>query len=100
MAEEKPINKKDFQELLDGQTKAILNAVDKKIDEKIDEKIDGLAIMMKNAFQSNQEYMEKNFDAIEGNFKEVKQQIDNISKNTVDVIHQEEFDKLEDRVAT
>lgn len=67
--------------------------------------INELAIIMRDAFQTNQEYMDKNFQQISENFKqvdvnfqEIKEKIDNLSKNTVDVVHQEEFDKLETRV--
>lgn len=105
MTEEKQVTKKDIQELLNGQTKAILDVVDKKIDDKID----GLAVIMQDSFQTNQEYMDKrftevhekmdtNFKQIKENFTEVKRQIDNLSRNIVDVVHQEQFDKLETRV--
>ncbi|MEK7664257.1 MAG: hypothetical protein AAB340_02360 [Patescibacteria group bacterium] len=71
--------------------------------------IDGLARMINSSFQDNQEYMDKKFEGVDKkfgiltgkmnkNFHEVKKQIDNISKNTVDVIHQEDFNKLESRV--
>lgn len=94
MPKEKQVTKKDIQQLLNNQTKIILNVVD--------DKIDNLAILVKNAFQGNQEYMDKRFDNLtgemRGGFKQVTEKINNLSKNTVDVIHQEAFDKLESRV--
>lgn len=116
MAQEKQLTKKDIQELLEGQTEAILNVVDEKlggqtkailkaVDKKIDTKIDGLAILMNNAFQTNQEYMDKNFQGIRNNFsrvdenfKKVTQQINKINLNAVDVVRQDEFEKIEHRV--
>jgi hypothetical protein len=72
-----------------------------------------LAIMMRDSFQGNQDYMDKKFDAIDRkfeqvdrnfkqineNFKEVYKKIDNISLNAVDTVKKEEFDKLETRVS-
>ncbi len=82
--------------------------MDKKIKEK-DMKVSELAVLMRDAFQSNQNYTDKKFNAIDGkfisltgemntNFAEVKKQIDKININAVDVVRTEEFDKLEDRV--
>ena len=70
-----------------------------------------MAVMVKNAFQGNQEYMDKRFESITGemrsgfkkadeNFKQVTEKINNLSRNTVDVIHQEDFNKLESRVVS
>jgi len=64
--------------------------------------LDGVVKIMLDAFQSNQEYMDKRFDNLTGEmrsgFSQVTEKINNLSRNTVDVIHQEEFDKLENRV--
>ena len=71
-----------------------------------------MADMVKNAFQSNQEYMDKRFDAVDKKFDavdkrfdamdkrfdQVVQEIHKINLNAVDVVHKEDFDKLEDRV--
>ena len=94
----------------------------KEIKEK-DMKVGELAVLMRDAFQSSQDYMDKKFNSIDEkfdsidkkfdsidkkfdslagqmnkNFSEVKKQIDNINRNNVDVVHQEDFDKLEQRV--
>ena len=65
--------------------------------------------IMLGAFDSNQKYMDTKFDVIDKrfetitgvmnkNFKEVKEQINNINKNIVDVVRLEDFNKLEVRV--
>ncbi len=83
----------------------------KKIEEK-DMTVKELVGIMLGAFETNQKYMDKKFDSIDKkfdsidkkfnlvgeNFKEVKQKIDNISLNIVDVVRKEEFEKLETRV--
>ncbi len=87
MSKEKQVTKKDIQQLLAGQTKAILHAVEKKIDEKIDNKIDGLAILIERSFQVNQDYMDKKFDKIDERF-------DKIEKVTLKN-HEERLENLE-----
>lgn len=57
-----------------------------------------MAVMVKNAFQSNQEYMDKNFAVVNKNIKEVHTEIQKINLNAVDVVRKEDFDKLESRV--
>ncbi len=54
--------------------------------------------IMLDAFQSNQEYMDKNFKQINENFREVNKKIDNISLDIVDIVRKDDFEKLEDRV--
>ncbi len=87
-------SKKEIQQLLNSQTKAILNLVDKKMDEKIDK----LALMIGEGFNG----VDKKFETLTGemnnNFKKVNQQINNINLNTVDVVRLEDFNKLEGRV--
>ena len=98
MANEKPVSKKDIQELLDGQTKSILGAVDKKVDVKVSE----LAVLMRDAFQTNQDLFVGEIKLLKedmnGKFKQVVDKIDNLSRNAVDVVRQEEFNKLDKRV--
>lgn len=57
---------------------------------------------MKDAFQSNQEYMDKRFDMLtvemRDGFRKVNTEINKINLNAVDVVRKEEFDKLETRV--
>ena len=64
---------------------------------------------MRDSFHSNQDYMYKRFDNLtnemrggfkrtDENFKQVTEKINNLSKNTVDVVHQEEFNELADRM--
>ena len=60
--------------------------------------INELAVIMRDSFQSNQEYMDKKFDAIDKKFDHVTEKINNISLNIVDTVRKEDFDKLEDRV--
>ncbi|OGZ70394.1 MAG: hypothetical protein A3F47_00780 [Candidatus Staskawiczbacteria bacterium RIFCSPHIGHO2_12_FULL_38_11] len=71
--------------------------------------VDELAVMINNGFQNTQDHFNKKFDALTGemrngfkkvneNFKEVNEKINNISKNIIDVVHKEEFDRLESRV--
>ncbi len=71
--------------------------------------INELAIIMRDSFQSNQEYTDKRFDnltnemrsgfkKVDENFKQVTEKINNLSRNAADVIRQEDFDKLTDRV--
>ncbi len=85
---------KNIEQLLNNQTKVILNAVNKRTDTKIDE----LAVLMHDAFQSNQDYMDKKFDQIDKKFTEVKGAINNINLNIVDVVRLEDFNKLEERM--
>ncbi len=96
MAKDKSITKKDIQQLLDGQTKVILHAVDKKIGGKIDE----LAVMVHNSFQSNQEYMDKRFDVIGEDMRHVHYTLDKIDKRfegqeKIIFNHDGRIDKLE-----
>ncbi len=46
------------------------------------------------------EAVDKRFDRVDAKFEQVTKQINNISLSIVDVVHQEEFDKLESRVIT
>lgn len=78
--------------------------MEKKEKEK-DMTVNELAIIMRDSFQSNQEYIDKKFDAVDKKFEvvgkrfdQVVEKINNISRNIVDVVHKEEFDKLETRV--
>jgi hypothetical protein len=111
MAKEKAVTKKDIEQLLNGQTKAILNIVDKKIDgqtktilsavdKKIDNKIDGLAVLIERSFQSNQEYMDTRFNAIGEDLGHMHYKLDKIDKKldgqekTI-FNHDQRIDKLE-----
>lgn len=79
---------------------------------RADKKLNDVVKIMLNSFQSNQDYMDKKFDSIDNkfdsidkkfrtvdrSFTEVKKKIDNVSLNIVDIVRQEEFGKLEQRV--
>lgn len=79
--------------------------MDKKIvglDEKMDANHESMAVMVKNAVQGTQDLLVKKIDSLtdetrEG-FKKVNQEINKINLNLVDVVRQEDFDKLENRV--
>mgnify|MGYP001591765700 CR=1 FL=1 len=71
-----------------------------------------MTVMVKNAFQGNQDYMDlkfnaidekfekidRRFDQVDENFKQVTQKINNISLNAVDVVRVEDLEKLDNRV--
>lgn len=88
MVKEKAVTKKDIEQLLDSQTKAILTAVDKKLEANQEE----MATMVNTAVQGTQDLL---VEKIDKGFDQVIKKINNISLNTVDVVHKEEFDKLE-----
>ncbi len=58
----------------------------------------GTVKIMLDAFQSNQEYMDKNFDIVNKNIKEIHKEVQKVNLNIVDVVHKEEFDKLDSRM--
>lgn len=67
--------------------------------------IDDLAVMMKNSFDGQNELLNKRFDKIDERFNKADKRIDNVEKtltsikrDTANIVHQEEFDKLEGRV--
>ena len=69
---------------------------------KKDMTVNELSVLMLKSFDLAQKHVNERFENFSGemnkNFGEVKKQIDTININTTDVIRQEEFDKLENRV--
>ena len=70
--------------------------------QKNQKELAGTVKIMLDAFQSNQEYMDKRFDnlagEVRGGFKQVTEKINNLSRDAADVVRQEDFDKLETRM--
>lgn len=60
--------------------------------------INELVGIMLGAFESNQKYMDKNFNVVNNNIKEIHREVQKINLNMVDVVRTEELDKLESRV--
>jgi tetrahydromethanopterin S-methyltransferase subunit G len=73
------------------------------------EKSKNLTEMIRDSFQSNQNYMDKKFGEMYGymdgkfaqvdkKFEQVTEKINNISLNIVDIVRLDDFEKLKDRV--
>lgn len=77
MAKEKSKNKKMTLDGLAVLMKQGFGMVDKKfgaIDKKLEANQESMAVMVKNAFQGNQEYMDKKFGAIDGNLNSIAEE--------------------------
>jgi len=61
-----------------------------------------LSVLMLKSFDSAQQYVDKRFESIthevRSGFKKVETQINTINRNNVNVVRQEDFNKLENRV--
>ena len=108
----------DLADLIKQESSKNLNGLTRLVKSESKRSQQEMAVMVKNAFQGNQEYMDKKFDATDekfnaidkrfealtgemrSGFNQVTEKINNLSRNTVDVIHQEDFDKLESRVVS
>src|SRR3989344_6846175 len=101
------ITKQELADILDQKfrknQKSLLNSIDKRLEVHQE----SMAIMVGNAFQATQDLfvekfnqIDKRFDGVNKNIKELHQQVQKNNLNLVDVVRKEEFDKLESRVVT
>ena len=96
------ITRRDLVDILDKKFQDNQKSLLKHIDRKLKDSQESMAIIVNNSTQATQdlllEKMNQRFDAVDEKFREVTKQINKINLNAVDVVRQEEFEKLGGRV--